>query len=57
MIIFLLSGIKFGIFTLIMAHVSFNVPYVLITVMPRLKKVDKSIVEASYDLGAKTGTA
>ncbi|WP_106078960.1 spermidine/putrescine ABC transporter permease/substrate-binding protein [Mesoplasma coleopterae] len=56
MIIFLLSGIKFGIFTLIMAHVSFNVPYVLITVMPRLRKVDKSIVEASYDLGAKTGT-
>lgn len=39
-----------------MAHVSFNVPYVLITVMPRLRKVDKSIVEASYDLGAKTGT-
>ncbi|AVN60511.1 spermidine/putrescine ABC transporter permease [Mesoplasma entomophilum] len=56
MIIFLLSGVKFGIFTLIMAHVSFNVPYVLITVMPRLRKVDKSIVEASYDLGAKTGT-
>ncbi|ATZ18209.1 spermidine/putrescine ABC transporter permease/substrate-binding protein [Mesoplasma melaleucae] len=56
MIIFLLSGIKFGIFTLIMAHVSFNVPYVLITVMPRLRKVDKSIVEASFDLGAKTGT-
>lgn len=55
MIIFLLSEIKFGIFTLIIAHVSFNVPYVLITVMPRLRKVDKSIVEASYDLGAKTG--
>ncbi|WP_026389604.1 spermidine/putrescine ABC transporter permease/substrate-binding protein [[Acholeplasma] multilocale] len=53
MIIFLLSGFKFGLGTLIMAHVSFNVPYVLITVMPRLRKIDKSLVEASMDLGAK----
>ncbi|ASZ09277.1 spermidine/putrescine ABC transporter permease [Mesoplasma chauliocola] len=56
MVVFLISGLKFGIFTLVMAHVSFNVPYVLITVMPRLRKVDKSIIEASYDLGAKTST-
>ncbi|AGY41605.1 Spermidine Putrescine ABC transporter permease component potCD [Mesoplasma florum W37] len=56
MVVFLICGLKFGILTLIMAHVSFNVPYVLITVMPRLRKVDKSIVEASYDLGAKTST-
>lgn len=54
MIVFLLSGIKFGIVTLLMAHISFNVPYVLITVMPRLRKIDRSIVEAGMDLGAKS---
>ncbi|EOA07112.1 Spermidine/putrescine ABC transporter, permease and substrate-binding component [Mycoplasma yeatsii 13926] len=53
MIVFLLSGLKFGILTLIMAHISFNVPYVLITVMPRLRKIDPSLIDASYDLGAK----
>ncbi|KNG78922.1 spermidine/putrescine ABC transporter permease/substrate-binding protein [Mycoplasma sp. HU2014] len=53
MIVFLLSGLKFGIITLIMAHISFNVPYVLITVMPRLRKIDPSLIDASYDLGAK----
>lgn len=53
MIVFLLSGLKFGIITLIMAHISFNVPYVLITVMPRLRKIDPNLIDASYDLGAK----
>ncbi|PPE04113.1 spermidine/putrescine ABC transporter permease/substrate-binding protein [Williamsoniiplasma lucivorax] len=53
MVVFLISGIQFGIFTLIMAHVSFNVPYVLITVMPRLRKIDPALLEAGRDLGAK----
>jgi len=53
MIIFLLAGMKFGIGTLLFAHISFNVPYVLITVMPRLRKVDPSILEAAQDLGSK----
>jgi len=53
MVVFLLLGFRFGIGTLILAHISFNVPYVLITVMPRLRKVDKSLLEAASDLGAK----
>ncbi|WP_031543351.1 spermidine/putrescine ABC transporter permease/substrate-binding protein [Mesoplasma photuris] len=53
MIVFLMVGMKFGLVSLILAHVSFNVPYVLINVMPRLRKVDQSIIEAAYDLGAK----
>ncbi|ATG97600.1 spermidine/putrescine ABC transporter permease/substrate-binding protein [Mesoplasma lactucae] len=53
MIIFLLSGVNFGIGTLIFAHISFNVPYVLITIMPRMRKIDKSTLEAAQDLGSK----
>lgn len=52
MMVFLVANLRFGIFTLIMAHISFNVPYVLITVMPRLRKVDHSLLEAGEDLGA-----
>lgn len=52
MVVFLILGLNFGIFTLIAAHVSFNVPYVIITVMPFLKRVDKNIVSASEDLGS-----
>ncbi|WP_338983710.1 extracellular solute-binding protein [Spiroplasma endosymbiont of Othius punctulatus] len=52
MVVFLILGFNFGIFTLIAAHVSFNVPYVIITVMPFLKRVDKNIISASEDLGS-----
>ncbi|WP_339022951.1 extracellular solute-binding protein [Spiroplasma endosymbiont of Crioceris asparagi] len=52
MVVFIIMGIKFGILTLIASHVSFNVPYVIITVMPFLKRIDKNIIAASEDLGS-----
>ncbi|WP_339021148.1 spermidine/putrescine ABC transporter permease/substrate-binding protein [Spiroplasma endosymbiont of Atherix ibis] len=51
MLLFVLAGVKFGIVTLIAAHVSFNVPYVIITVLPFMNRIDKNILEASKDLG------
>ncbi|AGR41838.1 spermidine/putrescine ABC transporter permease/substrate-binding protein [Spiroplasma diminutum] len=51
MLLFVLAGLKFGIITLIAAHVSFNVPYVIITVLPFMNRIDKNILEASKDLG------
>jgi spermidine/putrescine transport system permease protein len=52
MVIFLLAGLKFGIVTLIAAHISFNIPYVIITVMPFVRKIDKNLIAASKDLGS-----
>lgn len=52
MVVFIIAGIKFGIMTLIAAHISFNVPYVIITIMPFLKRIDKNIIDASQDLGS-----
>lgn len=52
MVTFIVMGLKFGIFTLIAAHISFNVPYVIITIMPFLKKIDKNLIDASQDLGS-----
>ena len=48
------SNIKIprGMLTLILSHVSFSVPYVIFNVRARLSGYDKSIEEASMDLGA-----
>ena len=37
--------------TLLIAHVTFNLPYVILNVMPKLKQMDHSLVEAAMDLG------
>ncbi len=37
--------------TLLIAHVTFNLPYVLLNVMPKLKQMDRSLTDAAMDLG------
>ena len=37
--------------TLLIAHITFNLPYVILNVLPKLKGMDKSLVEAAMDLG------
>ncbi|MCR5025119.1 MAG: ABC transporter permease [Lachnospiraceae bacterium] len=50
--IFSNTGIPRGMMTLILSHVSFSVPYVVFNVRARLSGYDRSIEEASMDLGA-----
>lgn len=50
--IFTNTNIPRGMLTLILSHVSFSVPYVIFNVRARLSGYDKSIEEASMDLGA-----
>ncbi|AHI52492.1 spermidine/putrescine ABC transporter permease/substrate-binding protein [Spiroplasma culicicola] len=52
MLLFIFSGMRFGIVSLIAAHVSFNVPYVIVTVLPFMMRIDKNLLEASNDLGS-----
>lgn len=40
-----------GFGTLLLAHVSFNIPYVILNVAPRLRQMDKNLVDAAQDLG------
>lgn len=42
---------EFGMLTLCLAHITFNVPYVILNVMPKLRQMDQSLVEAAMDLG------
>jgi len=48
-----ISGIgNMGYMTLLLAHISFNVPYVILSVIPRLRRLDGNLFEAALDLGA-----
>ncbi len=42
---------EFGWMTLILAHITFNVPYVILNVLPKLRQMDNSLLEAAMDLG------
>ncbi|ONI38534.1 spermidine/putrescine ABC transporter permease [Candidatus Epulonipiscium fishelsonii] len=44
--------IPFGLITLILSHITFSVPYVILSVMPRLRTMNPNIYEAALDLGA-----
>ena len=43
------ESLNFG--TLLIAHVTFGLPYVILNVMPKLSQMDKSLVDAAMDLG------
>ncbi|MDR2828823.1 MAG: ABC transporter permease [Acholeplasmatales bacterium] len=43
----------FGPVTLILAHVFFTLPYVILSVLPKLKEIDKNLIDACLDLGVK----
>jgi spermidine/putrescine transport system permease protein len=49
---FSLIKIDLGLFSLVLAHATFSIPFVVITVRSRLSGFDKSIEEAAMDLGA-----
>lgn len=51
-LLFVFLGISRGLGTVIIAHVVFCTPYVVLSVMPRLSKMNPNIYEAALDLGA-----
>ena len=51
MLLFVFLRFEFGFSTLISAHITFNLPYVILNVLPKLKQMDKFIYEAALDLG------
>lgn len=52
MLLFYIAKLPTGRFTLILAHMAFCIPYVILSVMPKLRQVNKSTYEAALDLGA-----
>lgn len=48
----LFSGFSLGFWTVLLAHVSFSIPIVVLMVLPKLQEMSDSLITAGYDLGA-----
>ena len=52
LLLFIALGVHFGFGSVLAAHITFNIPYVILSVMPKLKQTNKSTYEAALDMGA-----
>ncbi|MBN2604384.1 MAG: ABC transporter permease [Bacilli bacterium] len=51
MLVFSLLPLSFGMGTMLMGHIFFSTPFVVLTVMPKLKELDENLFDAALDLG------
>lgn len=52
LLLFLGLGVTFSFYTVLIAHITFCIPYVVLSVMPKIRQIDNSTYEAALDLGA-----
>ena len=52
MLLFAMARMQLGYLTLLLSHIAFCVPYVVLSVMPKLRQLDPNLAEAAQDLGA-----
>lgn len=52
LLLFIFLNVKTGYVTMLLAHITFDVPYVIVSVLPKLKQMNKHSYEAALDLGA-----
>ncbi|AKO45070.1 spermidine/putrescine ABC transporter permease PotC [[Haemophilus] ducreyi] len=56
LVLFMIIGVKLGFLSLLIAHITFCLPYVVITISSRLSDFDGKMLEAAKDLGASEVT-
>ena len=52
MLLFISFGLRFGLGTILLSHITFCIPYVILSVTPRMKQLNPHTYEAALDLGA-----
>ncbi len=57
MLLFITFGIERGLLTMILAHIAFCTPYVILSVMPKIRSLDPNLADAAMDLGATPAQA
>lgn len=57
MLIYIFLNIPLGYGTMLVSHITFNIPYVVLSVLPRLRQSSNALYEAALDLGATPGYA
>lgn len=53
LLLFVSLSVAKGYGTMLIAHISFCTPYVIVTVYPKVRSLDENLVEAAMDLGAR----
>lgn len=51
MLLFTLMGLDLGFFTMLLSHITFCIPYVILAVLPKARQLDWSLYDAAQDLG------
>lgn len=51
MLLFVFLKLNFGYITLILSHITFCIPYVILNVLPKLRQMNRNLYEAAMDLG------
>lgn len=57
MLLFIFTRVDRGYGTMLLAHITFDTPYVILSVLPKLKQMNRHCYEAALDLGATPGYA
>ncbi|MDL2237483.1 ABC transporter permease [Christensenellaceae bacterium OttesenSCG-928-K19] len=57
LLLFIFLNIPRGYWTMLLAHITFNIPYVIFSVLPKMRQMDRSTYEAALDMGAKPSEA
>lgn len=52
MTLYRFMNIEFGFTTMLLSHIVFSIPYVILAVLPKLNQLDKNLIDAALDLGA-----
>jgi spermidine/putrescine transport system permease protein len=52
MVLYIFMKMPLGFVTMLLAHITFNIPYVILSILPKLKQMNKHLYEAALDLGA-----
>ncbi|MGM9886670.1 MAG: ABC transporter permease [Lactococcus sp.] len=52
LILFTVIGMQLGFVSVLLSHIAFSIPIVVVMIMPLYQEMDKSLIDAAYDLGA-----
>lgn len=54
LILFTMAGIKLGFYSVLLSHIAFSIPIVVLLVLPKLMEMSPSLIDAAHDLGASS---
>ena len=54
LMLFTMAGIKLGFYSVLLSHIAFSIPIVVLMVLPKLMEMSPSLIDAAQDLGASS---